>query len=105
MPDAPGCGESAPTYNIGADRATESIEHKNMAVEILDVTDTAVIVERVGNGYQVRPLYGPEGVVTLREILVFQEKGFVSSARDHMALEANLLGWLDKHFTAVKREA
>ena len=102
MPDAPGCGESAPTYTIGADRATEPIEHKKMALETLDVTDTAVIVERVGNGYQVRPLYGPEGVVTLREILVFQEKGRVSSAHYHLELEANLLGWLDKHFTEVK---
>lgn len=67
--------------------------------------DTAVIVERVGNGYQVRPMYGNGEMVCVSDILVFQEKGFVSTARDYQPVEATLLGWLDQHFTEAKQKA
>ena len=64
--------------------------------------DIAVIVERVGNGYQVRPLSRFGEVVCACDILVFQDKGFVSSARDYQPPEDTLLGWLDQHFTEAK---
>ena len=50
----------------------------------MDSKDTPVIVERVGNGYQVRPLSGYGEMVCARGILVFQDKGFVSKASDGM---------------------
>ena len=65
--------------------------------------DTPVIVERVGNGYQIRPLTGRGEAMSVLEIMVFQDKGFVSSARDYQPVEATLLGWLDQHFTAAKQ--
>ena len=71
----------------------------------MDSKDTPVIVERVGNGYQVRPLSGYGEMVCARGILVFQDKGFVSSARDYQPTEATLLGWLDQHFTEAKQKA
>ncbi len=71
----------------------------------MDSKDTPVIVERVGNGYQVRPMSGDGGMVCVRDILVFQDKGFVSSARDYQPTEATLLGWLDQHFTEAGKKA
>lgn len=64
--------------------------------------DIPVVVERVTNGYQLRPLYGEGTVVCVRDILVFQDKGFVSPERDYQAIESTLLGWLDQHFTRAK---
>jgi hypothetical protein len=64
--------------------------------------DTAVIVERVGNGYQVRPMHGGSDMVCVRDILVFQDKGYVSAARDGQRTDATLLGWLDTHFTEAE---
>lgn len=62
--------------------------------------DMPVVVERVANGYQLRPLYGRDEVVCVSNIFVFQEKGCVSPERDRQAVENTLLGWLDQHFTS-----
>lgn len=66
--------------------------------------DTPLIIERVANGYQVRPLGGNHEMVCMQDIMVFQDKGFVSSTRDYQPLEATLLGWLDQHFTEAKQK-
>ena len=60
--------------------------------------DTPLIVERVANGYQVRP----PGSGNAIEIMVFQDKGFVSASRDGQRTEATLFGWLDTHFTEAE---
>jgi hypothetical protein len=65
-----------------------------------------VVIERVGNGYQVRPMCDRNSMVSMADVMVFQDKGFVSSARDGQREEATLLGWLDAHFSeavTVKR--
>lgn len=66
--------------------------------------DTSVIVERVANGYQVRPINNIDNAISVHDVLVFQDKGFVSSARDYQPIEATLLGWLDQHFTEATQK-
>lgn len=60
--------------------------------------NTAVIVERVGNGYQVSPVRGKHEVNNTLDVMVFQDKGFVTAAREQQRVDATLLGWLDAHF-------
>jgi hypothetical protein len=65
-----------------------------------------VVIERVGNGYQVRPMCDRNSAVCLSDVMVFQDKGLASSMRDNQAAESTLLGWLDAHFAdavTVKR--
>lgn len=62
-------------------------------------TDTPVIIERVGNGYQVRPMYGAGDSVCLTDVLVFQDMGYAGAARDHQKITDTLLGWIEAHFT------
>ena len=61
--------------------------------------DDAVIVERVGNGYQVRPISRPSDMICIRDVMVFQDKGIVVAVRDYQDTADTLFGWLDAHFT------
>lgn len=71
----------------------------------MESKDTPVIVERVGNGYQVRPMFEPGNSVCVRDIMVFQDKGIASPARDYQSAESTLFGWLDQHFSSEDRKA
>lgn len=66
--------------------------------------DAPLIVERVANGYQVRPMFGFGEAVCVREIMVFQDKGHVSAAKDGQCTEKTLFGWLDTHFTDAEQK-
>jgi hypothetical protein len=60
-----------------------------------------VVIERVGNGYQVRPMCDRNSMVAMSDLMVFQDKGHASQPT-----ESTLLGWLDAHFAeavTVKR--
>jgi len=59
----------------------------------------AVIVQRVGNGYEVRPMNGGKEYICIKDIMVFQDKGIATPARDYQDSSATLFGWLDQHFT------
>lgn len=60
--------------------------------------NTTLLIERVGNGFMVRPNGHPDMPWALEDMVVFQDKGLVQSTRPDQPLEATLLGWLDKHF-------
>lgn len=61
--------------------------------------DTTMIIERAGNGYILRPLTKPGDMYSISEVMVFQDKGFVSASRDNQRIEDTLFGWLDRHFS------
>lgn len=71
----------------------------------MSTKDTPLIVERVANGYQVRPMFGPGDAVCVRDILVFQDKGYVSASKQGQRTEATLFGWLDTHFTDAEQKS
>lgn len=51
-----------------------------------------VIIERVANGFQVRPLSGNNDAVCVDDIHVFQQLGLYETDT------SKLFGWLDSHF-------
>lgn len=62
--------------------------------------NTMLIIERVGNGYLVRP-FGPAHVVAdSLETMVFQHKGQVTPGAA-TSLQETLFGWLDDHFSSA----
>lgn len=59
-----------------------------------------IIIERVANGYLVRPLGRPQYETTdIRDILVFQDMGYASAQQDYQPTENTLLGFIAEHFT------
>lgn len=64
-------------------------------------TNCTIEIFRVENGYIVRSSYDAMNgrVETIREALVFQQKGGQHSTRDHQPEGETLFSWLDKHFT------
>lgn len=63
--------------------------------------NTPLVIERCGNGFQVRPMFGNGEALCMDDVMVFQDKGYVSSARDYQKIEDTLFGWLDQHFQDV----
>lgn len=64
--------------------------------------NSSVVIERVANGYQVRPLYGAGDCFCLLDLMVFQDMGFASAARDYQSTEDTLLGFIESHFREEK---
>ena len=62
-------------------------------------SNDTVILMRVGNGFMVMPEFEPGMPTANHEKFVFQDKGYVSAARDNQPTNATLFGWLDEHFT------
>lgn len=67
--------------------------------------DDALVIERVANGYTVRPLAGRGDVVCVTDIMVFQMMGYASGPGEYIKTEDTLLGFLAQHFTeGMRRE-
>jgi len=62
----------------------------------------AIIIERVANGFYVRPyLPGQSLVPCIQSTMVFQDMGYASAARDHQKTKDTLLGFIEDHFPVV----
>jgi len=62
--------------------------------------NSTIIVERTANGYQVR---SNNDLVCLKDVYVFQDKGYASASRDNQNSFDTLLGWIDQHFSDSKK--
>lgn len=62
--------------------------------------DEPLVIERVANGYQVKPISGEGMFVCVSEIMVFQLMGYASGPGEGgIRTEDTLLGFLANHFT------
>ena len=57
-----------------------------------------VIITKVGNGYLVCPFIDARTPISFDDQYIFQDKGYVSAARDNQPVDQTLFGWLDNHF-------
>lgn len=60
--------------------------------------NTGIIIERVGNGFVVRPWGGPGSFISLDETLVFNDLGYASQARDYGG-NTSLTVFITSHFS------
>ncbi len=60
--------------------------------------DDSIIIERVANGYQVRPATLPGELVCVRDTMVFQDMGYASGTGE-LGVRECLLTFIAKHFS------
>lgn len=65
--------------------------------------DDPLVIERVANGYQVRPMSGKEMCMFVEDIMVFQIMGYASVTGEGVKTEDTLLGFIADHFTEGMR--
>lgn len=65
--------------------------------------DEPLVIERVANGYQVRPMSGQAMCVCISDIMVFQLMGYASGPGEGVKTEDTLLGFIEDHFTQGMR--
>lgn len=59
--------------------------------------DRPIVIERVANGYQVYPFGGPNELIIVKNIFVFQDMGY-AIAGENQPVEKTLLGYIAQHF-------
>lgn len=58
----------------------------------------SVTIERVANGWQVWVFHPGSACYSISDVMVFQDMGFASAARDGQKTEDSLLGFIEAHF-------
>jgi hypothetical protein len=59
----------------------------------------SIIIDKVENGFFVRPYIPGQEYLKIEDVTVFTDTGSVCTERENQELKETLYGWLDEYFT------